>query len=342
MLKKLAIPFIVGSVIVAYSQIPRNGGNQHSKPNATSHSAQCPTPTVAVTCTCSGGENNAKQEQPRPADKSNGYQWTEFLAPANVPTGLLVLVGFAGICVGIWTLSTIKRQVDTFVSKERARITVDIKPIELGSSEERQLRKLYDKTPMPPLGTNQVWYADLLISNSGETNAFIGHSLCKAYFRAMGWNPQEEIFNSSIGLPKVMHPHMHPHVDAFEHRLRIETGHVLRPEVDEGMAQAIADGLMGVYVIGHIEFGDVFGNLWTVKFCRRWGAWYFGGEWQECDVWYDYPDDILPEESSVNGEFRIKRPSFFQKLWLRMRKSKDPDFPILERGKERDGEEDEN
>jgi hypothetical protein len=170
----------------------------------------------------------------------------------------------------------------------------------------------------------KISHVDLCVANSGETNAFIGPSLCKAYIKATGWDPQEEIFTSQLGLLKVMHPH----AEAFRYIARIETGHVLRREVDSELAQAIADGSMGIYVIGHIEFGDVFDNRWTVKFCRKWGAWMFGGQWQGTNVWYDYPD-ILPEKSRMNGEFRIKRPSFPRRLWRKIRK-RDPDFPVVE------------
>jgi hypothetical protein len=119
-------------------------------------------------------------------------------------------------------------------------------------------------------------------------------------------------------LPKVLHPH----AEAFRHRTRIETGSNLRLELDRETAQAIADGSLGIYVIGHIEFGDVFDNCWTEKFCRKWGAWWLGGAWQEKAFWYDYSD-------GMNGEFRIKRSSLPRRLWRRMRK-KDPYFPVVE------------
>jgi hypothetical protein len=306
---------LAGLSLAAYSQVPGNGNKQDAKAKAAKRSAPSPPPTV--TCICANSEKDAKQEQKSSPEKSVGYQWIEFLAPANVPTGLLVLVGIGGIIVAVSTLLTVKRQVDTFVSKERGRIAVEIEPIKQSGAAGGGTP--YPNSNMPP-PSGEVWYANLLISNSGETNALIGHALCKACIKSNGWDPGSETIRSRIGLPKVLHPHQNP----FPHKVMIETGNVLSLEVDRKMAQAIADGQMGVYVIGLIEFGDVFDNRWSVTFCRKWGAWWFGGAWQGPDIWYDYP-----EKSRFNGEFRIKRPSYLRKLWRKIRKE-DSDFPVIE------------
>lgn len=231
----------------------------------------------------------------------------------------LVVVGSIGVGVAIWTVRMIKRQVDTFVSKERARITVDIEPLKPDGRDDNY-GVLYPKSPMPP-PSGDAWYAHLLISNSGETNAFIGTSLCKAYIKAPGWDPRGEFITSQMGLPKVLHPH-DEHV---RHSVRIERVPALRLGVDSETAQAIGNGSMGIYVIGHIEYGDVFDNRWTVTFCRKWGAWWFGGQWQEPSLWYDYPDG----KSQLNGVFRIKRPSMLRRILRRMGKEK-PEAPVVE------------
>jgi hypothetical protein len=231
----------------------------------------------------------------------------------------LAFFGLVGIGVAVWTLLTIKRQVDTFVSKERARITVDIKPIKQSIRAKDQI--VYDKSPMPP--PKGIWYADLLIANSGETNAFIGPSLCKACIKPAGWNPRKENITSQVGLPKVVHPH----TEAFPHSVKIETTTALIPEVDSATAQGIGDGSLGIYVIGHIEFADVFDNRWIVKFCRKWGGWWFEGQWQENATWYDYPDN-LTKERGMNAEFQIERPSVVRRLWRGLRK-KDPQAPLV-------------
>lgn len=256
-----------------------------------------------------------------PGNEPESYFKTLFAA-TNLPNDLLVLVGLIGVGVAIWTLLTIKRQVNTFVSKERARITVDIEPLK-PNGEEKNYGVLYDKSPMPP-ASGMIWYADLRIENSGETNAFIGVSLCKALIRGIRWDPRSEIITSQIGLPTVLRPHAEP----FKHRARIETGQALRLEIDRETAQAIGNGSAGIYVIGRIEYRDVFDNQWAIKFCRVWGAWWFGGQWQNASVWNDYE----PESSGdipMNGELRVTRPSSLRRIlrWIRRKK---PDVPVIE------------
>jgi hypothetical protein len=69
-------------------------------------------------------------------------------------------------------------------------------------------------------------------------------------------------------------------------------------------ATAIAEGSLRLCVIGHIEFGDVFDNHWTLKFCRQWGGTWFGGQWQFASVWKDY-EPQTPGSFKMNGDFRI-------------------------------------
>jgi hypothetical protein len=319
MLKRLAI------TVAAFGLVMFQADAQTHKAQHRQNSQQPSTPVAAPL----QQKSNSTALQGKPEEHVKADVWIIQTPPkdrydkaAFWTTVALAVIGFFGIVIAIWTVRTIKHQVDTFVSKERARITVDIEPIK--QSGGVRTGTPYPNSDMPP-PSGEIWYADLLIANSGETNAFIGQSLCKACIKATGWEPGREFITSQIGLPKVLHPHK----DAFRYSARIETGHVLRLELDKEMAQAITNGSMGIYVIGQIEFGDVFDNRWTVKFCRKWGAWWFGGAWQGVNIWYDYPDDILPEDSLVNGEFRIKRPSWLQRLRNRMR-GKNPDFPEVE------------
>lgn len=316
MRKRLAFAVFLAVVlpVPGQQQIPQSNGNQ-SNGNGSANP-----PSRIVTCEVKQDGTSIECKWPESVPES---YFKRLFSPENAPNIALFFVGFLGVIAAVFTLKMIKRQVDTFISKERARITVDIEPLKPNGREESQ-STLYPNSNMPP-ASGEIWYADLLISNSGETNAFIGAALCKAYVKATGWNLREEIFNSSIGLPKVMHPH----TDAFKYRVRIETGNVLILEMDREMVKAVGDGSMGIFVIGHIEFVDVFGARWTMKFCRKWGAWLFGGAWQGVNIWYDYPDDILPGENMINGEFRISRPSLFRKLLRKIRK-KDPDFPVVQ------------
>jgi hypothetical protein len=235
---------------------------------------------------------------------------------------LLALTGVIGVVLAVRTINMMKRQVDTFISKERARISVDIRPF--NPSGANPFGILYDESPMPP-AKFKISRVDLCVANSGETNAFIRYSLCKVCIKPIGWDAQKESNTSPMGLPQVMHPH----TKAFRRSFQIETGHMLRSEVDSVTAQAIAEGSLGVYVIGHIEFEDVFDNRWTVKFCRKWGAWTLGGQWQDTSSWYEYPPQEAPGELPMNGELRIKKPTMLRRILRRMSK-RAPHAPVIE------------
>jgi hypothetical protein len=219
-------------------------------------------------------------------------------------------IGVLGIFIATWTVRTIKAQVNTFVSKERARITFDIEPLNPSGTQVI----LYDKSPML-LPEHAIWDVDLRIANSGATNAFIETALCKVCIKELNWNTGDETITSQIGLRTVMRPAEEP----FQHRERVE--------MDRATATAISEGSLRLCVIGHIEFGDVFDNHWTLKFCRQWGGTWFGGQWQFACVWKDY-EEQTPGSLKMNGEFRVKRPSLLRRTARRMRK-KDPHAPVI-------------
>jgi hypothetical protein len=307
---------IVGLMVLF---LPVNGQDKTSDPKGDKEHAEqniekcVPTP-ITVNC----GESNLVQKQAAAKetdgtkDQPEGYFHT-LISPNNLPNLLLFLAGIVGIGIAIATLRTIKRQVDTFVSKERARITVATEPLNPNGEAGSQI--VYDKSPML-LPRNAIWNVDIHIANSGETNAFIGAAFCKACIKESNWNARDEIVTSQIGLPKVMRPTEKP----LQHRERVE--------MDRKTATAIAEGSLRLWVIGRIEFGDVFGNHWTLKFCRQWGGTWFGGQWQFASVWKDY-EPQTPGSFKMNGEFRIKRPSLPRQLVRRMRK-KDPQAPVIE------------
>ncbi len=249
--------------------------------------------------------------------KANGYQWHELLAPANVPNWVLAVIAGLAACMAYKILRAIKQQVDIFVSKERARITVDINPL---APVESFI--VYDKSPvLPP--KNDIWRVDLLIANSGETSAFIGRALYKVCIRPLSWDSRTEIIVRSLDLPKVMRAGEVP----IEIRAEVENRET-SIQIDRETAKAIMDGSLGVFVIGYVEFGDVFGNHWTMKFCRRWGGTFGGGRWQYTSTWNDYEPQTRGA-FPMNGELRIKRPSKLRRILRRMRK-KDPQAAIIE------------
>jgi|GEM_PF-3147817 len=203
----------------------------------------------------------------------------------------LTIAGFIGIGIAVWTVRTIKRQVDTFVSKERARLTVDIRQFE------------------PSYGG--IWIARVKIANHGSTNAFIGPALCSACVKDPGWQGKMAI-TTQIPLPKVIPANGEPE----EYAARIEMPGPSVYEVDQATFEAVRGGVKRIYVVGLIEFWDVFGARWTLKFFRLWWGTWLDSKWQYT-AWRDYlPEDGAPADA--NGELRIEKPSAIRRFLRRM------------------------
>jgi hypothetical protein len=310
MLKRLA--FVVFLTVVppisGQQQSPEPNGNQKNTQSTPQPSHQ---PARVVTCEVKQDDTTIESQWPESVPK--GYFHT-LISAKNLPNLLLFLVGLAGIGVAIVTLLTIKRQVDTFVSKERARLTVDIDSFQ-------PPRKIYDHSDMPP-SASEVWFAKLKIANHGSTNAFIGPALCLACVENPGWDARKTAITSQIPLPKVIPPDG----KAIEFDIRIETDKMNEWKVYRDTIDAVGNRSKRIYVIGLIEFWDVFDTHWSLKFFRQWEGTGSAGAWQFTS-WRDYgPDDGGPIDG--NREFRIEKPSKFRRIWRSFRK-RDPDQPVV-------------
>lgn len=174
----------------------------------------------------------------------------------------LFLVGFLGIWIAYDTVRTVKRQVDTFVSKERARLTVDIDSFLPDGPQPPG--NPYPKSNMPP-SSNDFWITKLKITNHGSTNALIGSALCLACVEHSGWDAKKTAITSQILLPKVIPPDG----KAIEFDARIETDKTHKWRVDRATIDAVANGSKRIYVIGLIEYWDVSDTHRTLKFFRQ-------------------------------------------------------------------------
>jgi hypothetical protein len=200
MQKRLAIAALALIVIQAYAQVHKARSGQNS---------QNPSTLVA---SASQQQNSNPSLQAKPEEHIKADVWVMQSPPkdrydkaAFGISAALAGIGALGIVIAIWTVLTIKAQVNTFVSKERARITFDIEP--LNPSGKQGI--LYDKSPMLQ-PEHAIWDIDLRIANSGATNAFIRAAFCKACVKEWNWNARDEIITSQIGLPTVMRPAENP------------------------------------------------------------------------------------------------------------------------------------
>jgi hypothetical protein len=231
----------------------------------------------------------------------------------------LVIVGIVGIVVAVCTLLLMKRQVDTFVSKERARLTVDIDSFHPDGRESTE--NPFPKSNMPPSGS-EVWFAKLRIANHGSTNALIGPALCLACVENPGWDAKKTAIKSQIPLPKVIPPDG----NAIEFDARIETDKTHGWKVDRATIDSVGNGSKRIYVIGLIEFWDVFDTHRSLKFSRQWTGTWSANAWQSTS-WCDYgPDDGGPADGNV--EFRIQKPSKLRRLWRRLLKRNPNEFVV--------------
>jgi hypothetical protein len=224
-----------------------------------------------------------------------------------------------GILIAVVTVRTVKRQVDTFVSKERARLTVDIDPFQ--PDGPNPLGNLYPNSNSPP-ASKDFWIAKIKIANHGSTNALIGSALCLACVEHSGWDTKKAVITSQIPLPKVIPPDG----KVFELDARIEINKTHEWKVDRATIDAVANGSKRIYVIGLIEYWDVFDTHRTLNFSRQWYGTWFENAWQFTS-WRDYgPNDGGPIDG--NREFRLEKPSKMQRIWRRLRK-RDPDGLVI-------------
>jgi preprotein translocase subunit Sss1 len=342
MWKKLAIL----AVLLAITQAPvpglgqtPNHGNHHvsnppKKANSEQQSAQ-PKITFVVGKDCESNQFKNDPDCKAAKDKENTIfvgklptanvtiqqipkrDWLDLVAcVANIG---LFLVGFVGILIAVVTVRTVKRQVDTFVSKERARLTVDIDPFQ--PDGPNSLGNRYPNSNSPP-ASKDFWIAKLKIANHGSTNALIGSALCLACVEHNGWDAKETAIMSQIPLPTVIPPD--GKVIEFDARIEINKKHEWK--VDRPIIDAVANGSRRIYVIGLIEYSDVFETHRTLKFFRQWYGTWFENAWQFTS-WRNYgPDDGGPIDG--NREFRIEKPSKMLRIWRRLRKC-DPDELVI-------------
>jgi len=204
----------------------------------------------------------------------------------------LVFIGIVGIGYAGRTLSAIKRQIDTFVSKERGRLTVEVDSFEMGAPHE-------------------VWNATLIVANHGSTNTFINTALCLPCVEYCQWNSELAEIHLSVHLPRVIEPNMRgvrfPGPVQQGDRLTIDTWDMTQETID-----AIKSGEKALFMLGFIEYEDVFGSTWKLRFSRRWQ----GPFTQGTTLWISEWGDHGPPEA--NREYKIVRPSSFRRLgrWI--------------------------
>lgn len=215
------------------------------------------------------------------------YPWKELLAPANIPLWILVIVGAWVAFAARRSLRAIaaqtrelKRQNEMIVSRERARLRVEMLPFD----------------PLVTKGNLHAFEIRAEVSISGPTDAFID----RTEFRAViGDQPDSVDFNASfpssmLNLGKVLRANSRPAQGMT--LLRQPSAEILGPE---NMSEIVL-GKHGIHAAGSITYRDVFDGRWIFRFRYFYKATYLndgtplGGYWTQIGS---------PEQ---NGEFSLE------------------------------------
>lgn len=215
------------------------------------------------------------------------YPWKDFIAPAIIPVWLLVIMAAWAALAALKSMKAIavqtrelKRQNDMIMSKERARLRVEMLPFD----------------PLVTKGNLHAFEIRAEVSISGPTDAFID----RTEFRAVaGDQPDSVDFNASfpssmLNVGKSMKANAKPAQGMT--LLRHANAEILGTE---NISEILA-GKRGIHAAGSVTYRDVFDGRWIFRFRYFYKATYLndgtpiGGYWTQVGT---------PEE---NGEFRLE------------------------------------
>lgn len=198
---------------------------------------------------------------------SDGSYPCKLISPTNLPTDYLVIVGIGGVFAAILTLKSIhhqavqmrkqtkisKQNIELLISKERARLTVDFKPLNL---QDRAV---------PDTSARLV---EFTVSVYGPTAARILDSGVVAGIFVTGQENDSDLGSAAISpipsLPNLILPNMPP--------LERETFLLLEESTEAEILEAVQKGDMVPVVRGFVRYQDIFGAIWRIRFRYYWGA----------------------------------------------------------------------
>jgi hypothetical protein len=279
---------LVLAVLLSVACLLAVAGSVSGQPNQATddkqHHAENRTQAVRVS------DHERAAQHTRETDNDPPHWYT----PLKRPEWWLVGFGFGAVIVAWRTLNAINRQVATFISKERGRLAVELQPFELR-------------------GTNELWQAGLLVTNHGSTKVFIENTGYLPCVEKSKWNTENAAIHLVIVLPKVIAPDQTaPRFDG-----PVQQGdklHLHTWDMSQEIIDAIRSGKKYVFALGYIQYGDVFGNTWRLRFSRQWRASFQ----PDGTIWHGDWSDYGPPEA--NSECQIKQPSRLVKLWRKFQK----------------------
>jgi hypothetical protein len=276
------IALLAGLIGGAWSQVPRDGSEQKQHAESSDSKAQ-PTPKPC-TCNVQIQETPAKQTG-EPQEKSAKYPWRELCAPANIPNWILALVGVGGIGAALRTLKIIKLQADLMkeqselmVEKERAKLRIDLKPL----------------NPFPSEDETEGYMVEGSVAIYGYTEAFIETAEIYASIGEEGvLKPLPEWF-FPLHLPSVIVTGSKP-ID-FATLVNTKDG----PAWDEQIIP-VRTGQEFVFCVAKIVFSDAYGHRWVYRLMKKHSFSWEPQNAAEAEILGKWEDVGLPSE---RGEYR--------------------------------------
>jgi len=160
-----------------------------------------------------------------------------------------------------------KENIELYISKERARLRVELKPLSLGSAFE--------------LGTGPVYVVNFTVTSHGPTAAYIGDTGCAAIVLPLEVICSEDagaaIILSLTSLPSIIPPGTAP-ID------QMRSFHYGGKGKDDPILSEIKNSRLFVGIRGFIKYRDVFDREREIRFRYVWkyheGQEY--GDWVKC------------------------------------------------------------
>lgn len=193
----------------------------------------------------------------------------KLISATNLPTDYLVITGILGVFAAVFTLKSIHHQavqmrkqtkiseqnIHLFISKERARLAVDFKPLKL------KTRAVPDKS---------VRSVEFTVSIYGATAATILDSGVTSGIFIKGQEKEPDLGSAVMfpmtGLPTLILPNTPS--------LELETFLFIVETQEDMILEDIQKELMIAAVRGFIRYRDVFDVTRTIRFRYYWGPSY--------------------------------------------------------------------
>lgn len=234
--------------------------------------------------------NFADSEQQESVKQPKIWSRSDILTLAYVIlTGLLVLIGCAGILFGLRTLKAVEKQAtlmkeqsDLMVKKERAKLRIELtKDVDLALTDSPDLISI-----------------DCKLHNYGGSIAFINFDLYKCWIGDLSSPEEPGDAGNLANLPEVIKPGepCEPVIilsDKSEPELL-----TMWNTADQRIAD-LRKGKLCIYLVGTVAYTNIFDEVWIMKFRRRYTVFNLGDSFAK-GVWSKYGAEADNEEYKPN------------------------------------------